>query len=244
VGSPLRALPLVSWSTRFDYGEVALSGRLERPFEWLGLHPSVLLPAGSVRVRFAFSGGATPAVASIEVVGERVLVEVIDGIGRMSAGTLAQEFREVRAPMDAVLDLVDALCDPSIHVRVRPAEGLLLKLAPGVTATVPANAAVVIEAQSRGPAERPRLVSPLVVSVGGTGLSIRLPGSRWVATLASVGIRQASLAPDGEVELTGHAPPPFERAVGVGLKHASHQLSELVRTNPRFAGVREFLQDE
>jgi hypothetical protein len=81
-----------------------------------------------------------------------------------------------------------------------------------------------------------------VVSVDGAGLSIRLPGARWVHALRSIAIRRASLAPDGHVELHGHGAPPFSQAVGAGLRHASHHLSEMVRTSPRFAGVRAFLK--
>ncbi|MEQ1565926.1 MAG: hypothetical protein ABMA64_09840 [Myxococcota bacterium] len=236
-------LPLLSWASRFDFGEVAFNGRLHAPLRWDGVAPGVDLPAGPLRLRFSFSGGdgraVLPAVASIEIVADGVRVEIIDKIAQV--GT---ELRTPSAPVEALGALVDQLADPEIHVRARPAEALVLKLAPGVSASIPANAAIVLEAKARGPAERPRLVAPLVVSVGGTGLSIRLPGVRWVTTIASVGIRQASLAPDGGVELFGHAAPPFERAVDAGLRHASHHLSELVRTNPRFAGVRSFLDED
>jgi hypothetical protein len=195
---------------------VTLRGRLDAPFLW----PGLTLPAGPLGVDLAFVGGAAPAVSSIALrSADQAPLDGLDGVSQ---------------PVRAVEALIDVLVDVAVRVEALPGEDLWVRIMPGLSATLPANALVVFDADTRGPAERPRLNRPLVVSIGGAGLSVRLPGARWVRILASVAIRRASLAPDGAVELHG---------VGIGLRRASHHLSDLVRRHPHFARVRSFLLD-
>jgi hypothetical protein len=232
-------LPLVRWATRFDGGTVLLAGRLQAPFLWEESEgePAFALPPGPVQVQLSFVGGAAPRVPEIDVTAgthHLVLVE-----GRVHDAGAAHPLAR---PMSAIEALLDALHDPSVRVEARPSEDLWIKIAPGLSATLPASGTITVEAATTGPPDAPRLRRSLVVSVGGTGLSIRLPGSRWLKVLASLAIRRASLAPDGGVELLGSASGRLNGAVGVGLRQASHHLSDLVRKSPQFARVRTFLK--
>lgn len=195
------------------------------------------LPVGPVRVELVFVGGAVPRVPEIRVLAGALQLVLVDGLVHDDGAT-----RPLARPLDPIDALLDCLHDPSVRVEARPSEDLWIKVAPGLTAALPAGGTITVEAATTGPPESPRLRRSLVVSVGGAGLSIRLPGSRWLKVLASIAIRRASLAPDGGVELLGSATGRLNGAVGVGLRHASHHLSDLVRQSPQFARVRTFLE--
>ncbi|MEQ1505329.1 MAG: hypothetical protein ABMB14_24065 [Myxococcota bacterium] len=199
-----------------------MSGRLPDEFRWPGIAP---IPPGPVELIVGFVGGPAPSVAEI----------------RLTAGAAPIDLAPLAHPLHAVGPLIDLLHDPKVRVEAQPGGTLWVRIAPGLSATIPGEGAVTLEAEAVGPPDRPRLNKPLIASIGGTGLSIRLPGSRWLRILASVAIRRASLSPDGAVELHGTAPGSLDRAVGVGLRHASHHLSDLVRKHPQFARVRTFL---
>ncbi|MEZ4239099.1 MAG: hypothetical protein R3F59_23690 [Myxococcota bacterium] len=215
LSSPLRTLPLTRWATRFSTGSLAVRGRLDAPFHW----PELTVPAGPVTLDVAFRGGAQPVLTSVRIQG---------------AGEATVDVSGVASPGRAVEALLDALHDLEVIVEAQPGEDLWVRMMPGLSALIPGDAPVHAEAHSIGPPDRPRLSRPLVVSFGGAGLSVRLPGARWVKILAAVAIRRASLAPDGAVELDGS---------GFGLRRASHHLSDLVRRHPHFARVRSFLAD-
>jgi hypothetical protein len=236
--SPLRSLPVLRWASRFDGGSVVLSGRLVAPFRWCEDGDAAFeLPTGPIRVELVFVGGQTPRVPEVRLQSEDLVLVLVDG----QVHGQGPEPVPATRPMDAIQALVDELHDPSVRVEARPSEDLWVKLAPGLSASLPAGGTITVEAAAIGAPDHPRLRRSLVVSVGGAGLSIRLPGSRWLAVLASVAIRSASLAPDGGVELHGHASGRLNGAVGVGLRQASHHLSDLVRKSPQFARVRKFL---
>jgi hypothetical protein len=198
--------------------------------------PGVDLPAGPVSVEMYFVGGATPTVRELRCLAPPLVLTIEDHKLRLGGQEVA-----TTAPLAAVEGLLDHLHDLAVRVEAVAGNELWVKLAPGLAATIPPRATVTVDAATRGPPNRPRLRRPLVVSVGGAGLSIRLPGSRWLKALASVAIRGASLAPDGEVELTGHSSGALDRVVGAGLRKTSSHLSELVRRSPQFAQVRSFL---
>jgi hypothetical protein len=216
---------------------VSLAGHLVAPFRWQsGEEPAFELPAGPVFIQLQFAGGPTPRVPEIRVQADPLDLVLVDGLVHDG-----DDRRALAHPMEAIEAVMDEVHDPSVRVEARPSEDLWVKLAPGLSAAIPAGGTITVEAATTGPPESPRLRRSLVVSVGGAGLSIRLPGSRWLAVLASIAIRRASLAPDGGVELHGHASSGLNGAVGVGLRHASHHLSDLVRKSPQFARVRTFL---
>lgn len=196
----------------------------------------VLIPKGDVEIRLLFSGGTHPEITELRCAAESLTIEFVE-----RRVTVNGEEAAIETPLVAVEELLDHLYDLSVHVEAIAGSELWIKIAPGLQATIPAAASVAVDAATRGPPNRPRLVRSLVLSVGGTGLSIRLPGSRWLKALASIAIRSASLAPDGAVELTGHGPSALDRVVGAGLRHTSSHLSELVRRAPQFARVRSFL---
>jgi hypothetical protein len=202
----------------------------------VGFAPGIELPAGPVSLQLQFTGGAAPTVRELRCVAPPLVLTIQGQELRLGGQEVA-----TAAPLAAVEALLDHLHDLAVRVEAVAGDELWVKLAPGVAATIPSRATVTVDAATCGPPERPRLLRPLVVSVGGAGLSIRLPGSRWLKALASVAIRGASLAPDGEVELTGHTGGTLDRVVGAGLRRTSNHLSELVRRSPQFAQVRTFL---
>lgn len=205
-------------------------------------HGGLVLPPGPVTVELGFvtsrpeglSGAVTPAPGAP--------VPSLSHVGLVSRGIRVALDGLAAGPLPAIEGLLDHLHDISVRVEAMPGEDLWVRFLPGLSATIPGDAMVTCEAHTTGPPDAPRLNRSLVVSVGGAGLSVRLPGSRWLRILASVAIRRASLAPDGAVELHG-APGTLDRAVGFGLRHASHHLSDLVRRHPQFARVRTFLSD-
>lgn len=199
----------------------------------------VEIPPGRVTVELGFSGGASPEVRELRCTGGAVRLEHAHGRTSLNDAELP-----LLAPLAVVEELLDHLHDLTVHVEAIAGDELWVKFAPGFQATIPSRATVTVDAATRGEPSRPRLSRPFVVSVGGAGLSIRLPGSRWLKALASVSLRKASLAPDGEVELTGHGAGALDRVVGAGLRHTSSHLSELVRRSPQFAKVRSFLSEE
>jgi hypothetical protein len=212
---------------------VQITGQTHAP---VAFAPGVEIPAGPVSIELQFVGGAAPTVRELRCLAAPLILTIEDHklrLGGQEVGTAV--------PMDAVEGLLDHLHDLAVRVEAVAGDELWVKIAPGVAATIPSRATITVDAATRGPPNRPRLRRPLVISVGGAGLSIRLPGSRWLKALASVAIRGASLAPDGEVELTGHGPGALDRVVGAGLRKTSSHLSELVRRSPQFAKVRSFL---
>jgi hypothetical protein len=192
---------------------------------------------GPVYEQLAFAGGAEPRVPEVRIDGGPVMLVFVDGLV-YDGGSQPWPVPE---PLKVIDALLDALHDPSAHVEARPSEDLIVKIAPGMSAALPAGVTITVDAETSGPPDHPVLRRSFVVSVGGAGLSIRLPGSRWLKVLASIAIRRASLAPNGVVELHGHASGGLDGAVGAGLRHASHHLSDLVKRSPQFARVRTFL---
>lgn len=235
--SPLRTLPFSRWASRFTRGSVHLSGRVTEPASFAsGLVP---IPAGPLTLDLWFSGGASPEITNLRCVSAQHVIEISEGTTSLDGAPLS-----IPAPIAAVEELLDHLHDLTVTVEAIAGGELWIKIVSGFVAHIPPETPVSVDAATRGPPNKPRLVRPLVVSVGGTGLSIRLPGSRWLKALASLAIRSASLAPDGAVELTGHGSGALDRVVGAGLRHTSSHLSDLVRRSPQFARVRSFLKTE
>lgn len=232
--SPLRTLPLTRWATRFSRGSVQISGRTVEPVTFAS--SQIAIPPGPISLDLWFDGGGTPTVTALRCVAAPLIIEM------SGQKTVVNDVEiSLEEPLIAVEELLDHLHDLVVHVEAIAGDELWIKLAPGFQATIPSHATITVDAATRGAPNRPRLVRALVISVGGTGLSIRLPGSRWLRALASVAIRGASLAPDGMVELTGHSNGTLDRVVGAGLRHTSNHLSDLVRRSPQFARVRSFL---
>jgi len=140
---------------------------------------------------------------------------------------------------DAALDLLDVLHDLEVHVDAQTDRGLVVRTKPGILAHLPARASVTATAVCAGPPGAPRLCRPLVLTAGGSGVRLGLSKVRWLAELARLRVRSATLHPDGEVRLDGSAIADSR----VLLRTAARALTELVRRNPRFARLRGFLAD-
>jgi hypothetical protein len=140
---------------------------------------------------------------------------------------------------DAALDLLDVLHDLEVKVEAHTDRALVVRTKPGILAHLPARASVTATAVCVGPPTAPRLFRPLVLTVGGSGVRLGLSRVRWLAELARVRVRSATLHPDGEVRLDGSAIADSRLL----LRTAARALTELVRRNPRFARLRGFLAD-
>mgnify|MGYP000029132426 CR=1 FL=1 len=242
--SAVRALPLVSWASRFRDGRVDFTGRLEEPVALLVEETEVRLAPGPICGRVDFEGGGPPSLLAAALDATRM--EVGDAVGRTLA--VAGEvvvLDDTPLPalrMDLLLEgLLDHVHDLTVDVAAWPGQELLVKLSGGVEATVGATDVVTLKGATRGPPGSPLLDAPLVCTVGGSGLRVSHQKLRWLSALAKVRIQEASLHPCGRVDLQADTRAGLHR-MGRGLDRVSQRLSEVVRRSPRFARVRAFLQ--
>jgi hypothetical protein len=179
--------------------------------------------------------GAGAVRAEIKLAGDR-----ITGISVATNGgpPVDHDASDDRA-WDAALDLLDVLHDVEVHVEAHTDRGLVVRTKPGILAHLPARTAVTATVVCAGPPGSPRLCQPLVLTAGGAGVRLGLSRVRWLAELARLRVRSATLHPDGEVRLDGSAIADSR----VLLRTAARALTELVRRNPRFARLRGFLAD-
>ncbi len=240
----VRALPLVRWASRFREGTVELTGHLREPCRVDVAGREVAFPAGLVSARLDFLGGPPPALLAAAVDAPGLVLDEVAGATLASAGgTCTLDGLPVPdLAMDLLLDaLLDHLHDLSAEVAAWPDRDLVVKLSGGVEASVRAGDVVTVRGVTAGAPHGPLLDAPLTVTVGGAGLKVSHEKLRWLAALAQVRIQEASLHPDGKVDLQGEARGGLHR-VGGGLQRVSERLSEVVRDSPRFARIRAFLR--
>jgi len=201
----------------------------------------VRLEAGPVAARLDFVGGKTPVIEAAAVDADELWLSPHRG-ATLAVGPGCATLDGVRVPvvrMDLLLDeLVDHLHDLAVMATAHSEADLLVKVARGVEATVPAREPVVVTGTTSGPPSQPLLDAPLVVRVGGTGVRVSHRRLQWISSLARVRLMEATLHPDGKVAL--HADARGRRMRG--LQRVSDRLSEVVRDSPRFARVRRFLR--
>lgn len=240
----VRALPFVRWASRFREGSVELTGVLREPHRLVVDGRSVGIGPGPVAARIDFVGGAEPRLMAAAIDGPGLRLDEVDGDTLASAGGTST-LDGVHVPsvrMDLLLDgLLDHLHDLAVEAAARPDRDLVVKLSGGVEATVRSGDVVTVRGATAGPPGGPLLDAPLTVTVGGAGLRVSHEKLRWLAALAQVRIQEASLHPDGKVDLQADARAGIHK-VGGGLKRVSDRLSEVVRESPRFARVRAFLR--
>jgi len=218
---------------------VAFSGVLPEPLSLL--EGRVRLEPGAVTVRLEWLGGPVPAIETAALDAEGLCVD--DTCGRTLAvapGHATVDGVPLPVPrVDHLLDeLIDHVHDLAVHAEAHSERDLLVKVAAGVEATLPAQEPVVVRGVTTGPPSQPLLDAPLVVTVGGTGVRVSHRRLQWLSSLARVRLQEARLHPDGKVAL--HAGAAGRRLRS--LDRVSDRLSEVVRRSPRFARVRAFLR--
>jgi len=240
----IRALPLLSWASRFRDGRVDFSGRLVDPVTVEVEGVAVTIAPGPVCGRVDFEGGGPPSLLAAALDATQLTVGTVQGRTLAAAGDVVG-LDDTSLPalrMDLLLEaLLDHLHDLSVEVAAWPGQDLLVKLSGGVEATVGATDVVTLKGTTRGAPGQPLLDAPLVCTVGGSGLRVSHQKLRWLSTLAKVRIQEASLHPCGRVDLQADTRVGLHR-MGRGLDRVSQRLSEVVRRSPRFARVRTFLQ--
>jgi hypothetical protein len=240
----VRALPLLSWASRFRDGRVDFSGRLVARVVVEIDGVAVVLEPGPVCGRVDFEGGGPPSLLAAALDATQLSVGEAEGRTLAVAGEVVV-LDDAPLPalrMDLLLEaLLDHVHDLSVEVAAWPGQELLVKLSGGVEATVGATDVVTLKGTTCGPPGQPLLDAPLVCTVGGSGLRVSHQKLRWLSTLAKVRIQEASLHPCGRVDLQADTRVGLHR-VGRGLDRVSQRLSEVVRRSPRFARVRAFLQ--
>lgn len=199
------------------------------------------LDAGPVAGRLEWVGGPLPAIEAAAVDADGLCLDGCSGttlaVGPGLATLDGKSTSMVR--MDRVFDeLIDHLHDLAVRAEATSERELLVKIAKGVEATLPAHERVVVKGVTLGTPTEPLLDAPLVVTVGGTGVRVSHRRLQWLSSLARVRLVEATLHPDGKVALQGDA---LGRRMR-GLQRVSDRLSEVVRQSPKFARVRAFLR--
>ena len=240
----VRELPFLRWAARFREGSLELTGALRSPYRAEVGGRVVGLGVGPVAVRVDFVGGATPELVAAAVDAVDLTLDELPGRTLATAAhhSTLDGVAVPELPMAPLLDgLLDHVHDLSVEVAAWPDRDLVVKLSGGVEATVRAGDVVTVRGHTAGPPASPLLDAPLTVTVGGAGLRVSHEKLRWLASLALVRIQEASLHPDGTVDLHADTRGGLHR-VGGGLRRVSERLSEVVRESPRFARVRAFLR--
>ena len=243
-GTVVRELPFLRWAARFREGSVELTGLLHASRR-LEVEQRVLtLGPGLVSARLDFRGGERPTLVGAAIDGPEL---ALDGVSGSTLATAEGHSTLDGVPvdvvrMDLVLDgLLDHLHDLCLEAAAWPDRDLVVKLSGGVEATVRAGDVVTVRGMTIGSPSGPLLDAPLTVTVGGAGLRVSHEKLKWLSALALVRIQEASLHPDGKVDLQAEARGGLHR-VGGGLRRVSERLSEVVRESPGFARVRAFLR--
>ena len=229
------------------HGVVELSGRLSSGVAVRAGDRQVLVPACALRVEVAFTGGPEPR---IDVVGFDAEGMAVDGQATAAVVLCADadgaegEALHVdgKALQQLMLDVLERFSDVSMVARAEPEGELVLHLGQGVRVHVPRGAVLELSGATAGGSTDLVLSEPLVVAFGGEGLRLSHEQFKFLSRLASVRLSQATLHPDGSVDLEGHGSRWIDVALRVPLAKASTRLSDLIRQSPNFHRLRAFLR--
>lgn len=139
---------------------------------------------------------------------------------------------------NAVAALVDTLHDLHVEVEATAAREVRIRGHALADVLIPRGATVQLDARSYGPATAPRLLDALRLRCD--DCRITLNGSRWISDTAQIRLTQATLQPDGRVDIEGTARGLLEGALRAALGRVSDELTALVRADPRW---RRFLRE-